>query len=88
MFNIKEVKEILLQEMLEKAQRMVDKINSYPCVKSATLEGVDIKIVFNEEVDVEKQDLLGLFYRGGAIKKVTQEGKDKEYIKIDPIGEF
>ncbi len=88
MFNIKEVKEILLQEMLEKAQRMVDKINTYDCVKSATLEGVDIKVVFNEEVDTEGQDVLGVFYRGGAIKKVVSQSKDKEYITIDPIGEF
>lgn len=88
MFNIKNVKEILIQEMLEKAQRMVDKISTYPFIKSATLEGVNIKVVFNEEVDLEKQDVLGLFYRGGVVKKVTQEGKDKEYIKIDPIGEF
>lgn len=87
-FDIEEVKKTLLQEMLEKAQKIVDKIKSYSCIKNAFLEGTDIKIEFNEKVELEGQNVLLVFYRGGAIKKYNENKNIKEYIKIEAIGEF
>jgi len=89
MIDIEESEELYLQSMLEKAQRMMDKIKAYPFVKDCVLENMGVKITFNEEVDIEGQDLLDLFLHGGVIKK-SSGSKDKEesYIKVESIGEF
>jgi len=84
MFDIEESGRLYLQSMLIKAQNMIDIIQQYDFVKSATLEETNIKIEFNEEVDIENQDVMDLFLRGGVIKK----SKDNEYIKVEAIGEF
>jgi hypothetical protein len=89
MIDIEEAKELYLNSMLSKAQRMVDKIKAYPFVKDCVLDGMGVKITFNEKVDAEGQDLLDLFLHGGVIKK-SSGSKDKEssYIKVESIGEF
>jgi len=88
MFDIAESQELYLQAMLEKSQKLVDEINGYPFVKSAELVGQQIKIDFYDEVDLEGQDILDLFIRGGAIKKVNSKDNDDNFILVEPIGEF
>ena len=91
MFNLEESSELYLRTMLERAEKLVNVISLYPFIKSASIEGTNIKVVFNEEVDLEGQDVFDLFIRGGVVKKKT-EGKDKldkeDFIKVEPIGEF
>lgn len=93
MFDIKESEQLYLELMLQKAQRMVNKIKSYWFVKDAYLVGQGIKIEFNVEVELGDQDVLGLFLRGGVIKRVkskdnTEEVEEDDFLLIDPIGEF
>ena len=89
MFDIEESSNLYLQSMLDRASMMAEKISLYPFVKTAYIDGLGFKIEFNEEVDLEGQDIFDLFIRGGAIKRAGQS-KDKEesYIKVDPIGEY
>lgn len=89
MFDINESQNLYLQQMLEKAQRMVDKINGYPFVSKAYLKGQGIQVEFEDSVDIENQNILDLFLRGGAIKKSKDNSEDDdEFILVEPIGDF
>lgn len=89
MIDIENAKELYLESMLNRTQKIVDKIKFYPFIKDCVLENMKIKISFNEEVDIDGQDLLGVFLHGGVIKK-TSGSKDNEdsYIKVESIGEI
>lgn len=89
MIDIDDMMNMYAQSMLRKAQSMVDKIKEYPFVRTASLDGTTIKIVFMNNVSLKDQDVLDLFINGGVIKK-ADESKDKEssYIKVETIGEF
>lgn len=65
------------------------KISQYPFIEYANYNNGEVEVIFNEPVDLEGQDVLEVFYRGGAIKKrKDKEGEvDKDdFILIEPIG--
>lgn len=89
MFNIAESQELYMQLMLERTQKMIDKINGYSFVSNAYLDNQGIRVEFIEEVDLENQDIFDLFLKGGAIKKAdSKDNEEEQYFLVEPIGEF
>lgn len=65
------------------------KVEMSDAVSKAELYKGKIKIFFKEPVDIEGQDIINLFIRGGAIKKTESKDNIKDqYFEIAPIGEL
>lgn len=65
------------------------KVEKSDAVSSATLYKGKINISFVEPVDIEGQDIVNLFIRGGAIKKTeSKDNVEDQFFEIAPVGEF
>jgi len=65
------------------------KVEMSDAVSKAELYKGKIQITFSESVDIEGQDIMNLFIRGGAIKKTESKDNIKDqYFEIAPIGEL
>ena len=65
------------------------KVEMSDAVKKAELYKGKIQITFTEPVDIDGQDIMNLFIKGGAIKKTESKDNVKDqYFEIAPIGEL
>lgn len=81
---------IYKQVLTDKVERYLRRIKASDAVKSAELaDNGTIHIEFSEPVDIEGQDVMNVFVRGGAIKKAKKEDEiEDQFFLISPIGEF
>jgi hypothetical protein len=64
------------------------KVEKSDAVSKAELYKGKIHITFKEPVEIEDQDIMNLFIRGGAIKKKERKDNIKDqFFEIAPIGE-
>jgi len=89
MFNLNEIEELYKKEAFRKIQSLAEKIKQFSFVEDCIIDGASITVRFKEEVDIENQDILGVFIYGGVIKKANTDGKNEDnYIKVEGIGEI
>jgi len=75
--------------IIEKLKKLLVIIEKSDAVKSARLTDRELHIEFIEPVDIEGQDVVNTFIRGGAIKKTaSKDNIDDQYFEIPAIGDF
>lgn len=87
MMNLYEVLGSPLGFLLNDTEIITQHINQYYFVKEAFFDktSANLHIDFIEDVDVEGQDILNLFIRGGMIKRKSPKKGEEEYFKVEPI---
>lgn len=81
----------ILREYEEAIYRKIDRflylVEKHEAIKSATIEDGKIHIEFSEPVDVEGQDIINVFIRGGVIKKSdSKDNIEEQYFEVPAIG--
>lgn len=78
-----------LNAVYKKLILFLRKVEKSDAVRKAELYKGKIRIEFIEPVDIEGQDLMNLFIRGGAIKKTeSKDNIEDQFFEIAPIGEI
>jgi hypothetical protein len=76
--------------MVEKFKKLLAIIEKSDAVKTASVDDSgEVHIEFVEPVDIEGQNIINVFVRGGAIKKTaSKDNIDDQYFEIPAIGDF
>lgn len=64
-----------------KIRIIVEMINDYSFVESAYFSNNSINISFNQEFDIEKQEILNTFLYGGVLKLKNKD----EFVSVEAI---
>ena len=87
--NKVKILQVYEKSIYEKLDRFAFLIKKNESVKDVTVNEGDIHIEFSEEVDIEGQDIVNVFIKGGAIKKTaSKDNTDEQYFEIPAIGEL
>ena len=88
--NTQNILEAYKQGITDKIKKLLVIIEKDKAVKSATLDDSgELHIEFTEPVDIEDQNVVNVFVRGGVIKKAaSKDNVDDQYFKISAIGDF
>ena len=76
--------------VIRRFQTFLNKISALSFIKKAELDkNGKIHIEFIEPVDIDGQDIINVFVRGGVIKKSKKYKDPKDqYFEIPPFGEI
>ena len=78
-----------VEAIYEKLRKMFIVMENNDAVKTVKIEEGKVHIYFSEKVDIEGQDIINVFRRGGAIKKTeSKDNIEDQYFEIPANGEF
>ena len=88
--NTHNILEAYRKGIINKLKKFLAIVEKNEAVKSASVDdNGELHIEFIEPVDIEDQNVVNVFVRGGVIKKTaSKDNIEDQYFKIPAIGEF
>lgn len=93
LINLDHEKVFIKEYLIQGLTSMMEKISKYDFIDKAYLDlkKEQIHIDWIDDVDIEGQDILDVFLRGGVVKKIVKkedEVKESDFIKIEAVGDL